>query len=161
MAATVNVACSLTVKVDAGSGLAVLGYTVEGGRYTVRPFQTPVHSDENGGPNGPPIDIIQHGVIHTWALELIRYDSSVMNIVETYKQGGTPGSSTNPCTLLFGDAKFFRLLLVATNFTRNYVRAIPTDISIGPIGATATRAMVTFDCYAEPTAGVIHNTTTT
>jgi len=161
MSVAINVACTLTVKADTGSGLAILGYTTEGGRYSVRPFQTPIHSDENGGSAGPPIDIMQHGVIHTWSLELIKYDSAMLNVIETYKQGGTPGSATNACTLLFGDAKYFRLLLVGTNFTRNYVRAIPTSIDIGPIGAQATRAMVTFDCYAEPTAGVIHNTTTT
>ena len=159
MAATHNVACTLTVKADTGSGLAILGYTIEGGSYSVRAFQTPIHSDEGGGPDGPPVDIMLKGVIHTWTLELIKYDSAMMSVIETYKQSGTPGSSTAPCTLLFADSKYFRLLLTGTNFTRNYVRAIPTDVSIGPIGSTVTRARVTFDCYAEPTAGVIHNTT--
>jgi hypothetical protein len=159
MAATINVACTLTVKVDVGSGLTTLGYTTEGAQISVRAFQTPVHTDENGGPAGPPVDIIQHGEIHTVSLELAKYDSAVMNVIETFRSGGTPGSVGSPCLLMKGDSKFIRLLLTGTNFTRNYVVAIPTgEIRTGPIGATATRASVSFDCHAN-SSGVIHNTT--
>lgn len=161
MAEQFNVACTLTVKVDPGSGLTTLGYTAEGANISARTFQEPIHTDEQGGQAGPAVDILDHGQIHIVTLEMIKYDPAVMAILETFQKSGTSGSVGSPCTLLKADSKTFRLLLTGTNFTRNYLVAIPAgEIRTGPIGSKVTRTQITFECHKNG-SGVLFNTTTT
>ena len=157
MALTFHVACTATVKTDAGGSLAELGITVDGVNISARTFHEPIHTDNHGGSAGPPEDIIDHGQVHTVTMDLVKYDSTQAGIIESFQKNGTVGSVAAPCVLLKADGKTFRLLIVGTNFARNYLVAFPVgEINVGPVGAKNTRMRVTFECHPN-SSGVLYN----
>lgn len=161
MAEQFNVACTCLVKVDVGSGLVNLGYTTDGVQISTQDFRTPIHTDELGGTAGPPVDVIDHGQIATVTLELAKYDSAVLDVLRTFRSGGSNGVVGSACVLMRGGAKTFRLLLTATNFTRNYpIAMVVGEVREGPIGSQATRANITFECHMNLSTGVLHNAAT-
>lgn len=160
MAIQSNVACALLIKVDTGSANALesLGYTIDGANIQERTFNEPIHSDEQGGTAGPPVDIIHHGQIDVITLELTRYDPAVAAKLRLFR-GVTAGSGPSaPCSQLFADSGSHRVLLLGSNYTRNYVRCVLTDSNISRIGSHASVLRLTFEAYPNGSA-VLWNTT--
>lgn len=163
MSETVHVAGACAVKVDVlGSGLAVLGYTVNGVNIDEREHVENVPGDEHGGDNGPPIDQVLLPPLHLIHLEMSKWDDAVLAQVARRIKAttSTAGVSTWP-VLMRGSDAYMRLLLLGPNFVRNYTLARPTgDISINGIGLRSSRARLTFEAHVTTATGVMFNTTT-
>ncbi|CAK9057774.1 Uncharacterized protein SCF082_LOCUS30935, partial [Durusdinium trenchii] len=121
-----------TIKVDTGTSnaLETLGKTANGIQIREQVFRENVPGDANGGDAGPPIDIQYHGEIHIVTLEFTYWDDSIMAKVIPKLYGGTAGAVGTAGTLWAADSKTYRLLMDGSGFTRNYLRAIPTDYGI-------------------------------
>ena len=164
MAVVPHVAGSCLVKIDAnqGPGLESLGYTVNGAEIEVRQFKSPVHGDQNGGEEGPPIDVQHFGAIHIVRLEFSTWDTATMNKVLAAVANGTAGVMPTPGSLMAGGSLYYRLLLLTANEPINYLRAFPVDeIGINK-GSKYSKQRVTFECHANAAGGggVIYNSTT-
>ncbi|CAK9093030.1 Uncharacterized protein SCF082_LOCUS43762, partial [Durusdinium trenchii] len=125
-----------TIKVDTGTSnaLETLGKTANGIQIREQVFRENVPGDANGGDAGPPIDIQYHGEIHIVTLEFTYWDDSIMAKVIPKLYGGTAGAVGTAGTLWAADSKTYRLLMDGSGFTRNYLRAIPTDYGINEGG---------------------------
>lgn len=161
MAIQRNVACACLVKVDTGSANALesLGYSISGINIEVRPFNEPVHSDENGGPQGPPVDIIHHGEMHVLTFDAVSYDPAVEVKVVPFK-GTTDGSSAaTACGQLFADSGSYRVLFLGSSFTRNYLRCVISSKNLGQVGSHASVTRYTIEAYPNASK-VLWNTIT-
>lgn len=160
MPAAVVVAGPVLVRTGTGSANALedLGYSINGIRITEDVFMGDVPGDQNGGDAGPPIDVQYFGQVDRVELELNKYDSAVLAKIAPRLLGGTAGTTGTPGTLIAGGTKYFRLLLTATNFTRNYLCAIPRAPIESNWGTKFSVVRLVFDCHAFN--GTLYNTTT-
>lgn len=162
MAIQTNIACPVVIKIDTGTANALeqLGYSVNGCDITEQKYEEPIFSDENGGPQGPPVDIIHHGQVDVITFTSVRFDPAVAAKVQ-YVRGTTIGSAPDPCTLLFADGKTYRVLLLGDDtFQRNYLRVVVDAKRLTRIGAHATEWQVTLTCHKNAD-GVFFNSVTT
>lgn len=138
-----------------GGTLATLGRSKNGVHITEHLFTGEVHGDDNGGEEGPPIDVQYFGEIHVARLELTKYDETVIDTVRAGLAGGTAGTPGTSGTLYFQGAAYWRLLIHSTSRPRNYLRAIykePKEINKGTKFSTA---IVVATCYKDAT--VVYN----
>lgn len=161
MAAAVVVAGALPVSVGTGSAAALesLGYSINGIEITQRHITIPVPGDENGGDEGPPIDIQSLGRIDIIRMELSKYDAAIAAKLEPMNRGGTAGTILTPGTLLFAGSKTYRVLLNNGTFTRNYLKCVllndPLELNAG---TKFSRLKLEFE--AHESGGVLWNSTT-
>lgn len=158
MAAAVQVAGACLIQVNAGAGIESLGYSVNGVDATAEAFWIDVPGDENGGEQGPPIEIQFLGEIARIRMELSKWDSSVFAKVEARLKSATAGTPSTPGTLVFANSLDMRLLLNATNFDRNFPRAIPRGAIEMNRGTRWARAVIEWECHKDAT-GVLYNST--
>ena len=160
MAAAVQIAGACEIKVATNGGsLQSLGYTRNFADVTKEAFWVDVPGDENGGDEGPPIEIIYLGEIARVRLELTKWDATVAAIVKARLSGGTAGTPGSTGTAMFAGSKDLRLLLNAANDPRNFPRAIPRgSIEIGR-GSKYSTLVCEFECHKDG-SGVLYNTTT-
>lgn len=164
MAASVQVPGPVLIKIDAGAGLESLGYSVNGIEIEEHPFYGDVPGDQNGGDEGPPIDIQYFGEIHRLHIELSNWDAAVAAKLIAKINTGTAGVAGTPGVLMLAGGWYYRLLLVATNTsnnTRNYLRALVRDRTAFNLGTKFKKLSIDFECHANAAggAGVIWNTT--
>lgn len=131
MAASVNNAGAVTVKIDdgQGGGLQTLGYTRNGADETSEVHWLDVPGDQNGGDDGPPIEVQYMGEIRRVRLELTKWDTAVAALIKARVAGATDGIPATPGTMIFTQAKGFRLVLdgngSVANLDQNYIACIP------------------------------------
>ena len=93
-----------------------LGYTRNGADLTDEAFFVDVPGDENGGDEGPPVDIQYLGGIARLRLELTKFDPAVADKIIARIKGATIGQvsdGTNPPgTLLFNGTRTFVVKIV-------------------------------------------------
>lgn len=161
MANQVNVAGAVQIKTGTGSAsaLEVLGYTINGARITENAYFSDVPGDENGGNEGPPIDVQYFGQVDFIRLELSKYDPAVWAKIVPLLKGGTAGSAGTVGTLVFSGSADFRVLLLGSNFTRNYLRCIPRQPQDINVGSKFSTLVLEFECHKDG-SGVLWNTTT-
>lgn len=150
MAAAVIVAGKVLIRTGSGSADALedLGYSINGVRIFEDVFTGDVPGDENGGDAGPPIDIQYFGQVDRIEIEMSKFDAAVIAKIAPRLKGGTAGTVGTPGTLFGAGSKFFRLLLTSTNFTRNYLAAVPRAPIEANWGTKFTSLRLMFDCYA-------------
>lgn len=172
MAMTSHAAGKALIMIDdyTGPGLQSLGYTREGAETENETFWIDVPGDENGGDQGPPIEIQWLGEIARVRLELTKWDPAVYALVEGDVPAGAPGVPLTilPGTLLFANTKFFRLLincgaggtaLADQPFEpRNFPCAVPRRPRQLNKGTKYSTAVCEFECYKHPTTGILFNT---
>ena len=166
MAITVNVAGLATIKIAAGGALQDFGYTMDGARITTEGFTVNVPGDENGGDEGPPVEIQYLGEIVRVRLEMTKWDVSVGNVLSARFKGGTAGVPVAAGSLVFSAGGYFRLVISAANAPWNFPCAtlIKQPIEINA-GTKYSKLLVEFECYKNPSAGngadagVLYNTT--
>jgi len=161
MAAAVVVAGACLVRSGTGSASALedLGYSINGIEITEKVYTSDVPGDQNGGDEGPPIDIQYFGETHTIRMELSKYDATVAAKIQPKQLGGTAGTIGTAGTLYGAGSKSFRILLTATNFTRNYLACVPRGEPISlNAGTKFTKLVLEFE--AQASGGTIYNTTT-
>ncbi len=161
MAETINVAGIVGIKI----ATTLLGYSINGVEIAEEMFYGDVHGDQNGGDEGPPIDIQYFGEVHRITVEMSKYDLSIASAVLAKLAGGAAGTTGTPGTLMIGGAKYFRLLLHAANaaMIRNYpvafLRGQPVEINKG---TKFSRLRLTFEAHHAAAGGssLIWNTST-
>ncbi len=160
MAIQLNVGCKTLIKTGTGASNALeeLGYTVDGVSIDHRMYREDIHSDQHGGTSGPPSDVMVHGEVHIITLDMVYWDPAVASKMQ-YVKGTTAGEVGSPCTLMFGDDKYYRVLLTGTGFTRNYLRVLPTSNNLSRIGTHASLLRLTLEAYPDDD-DVLWNTTT-
>lgn len=157
------VAGPVEIWVDTGASLALefLGWSVNGVTIQQVAFHGPIHSDENGGDQGPPVDYQLFGQQHRISMELSKFQDTVLAKLEARYNPNTVAGNVGVGMLLGCSAAMFRVLLKGPSFVRNYPAClIPEPIEISPIGSQASRARVSFIAEA-PAGDTIWNTTTT
>jgi len=161
MALVVNVHGAALVRVGTGAANALedLGYSVNGVDIEETVLTADVPGDQNGGDEGPPIDIQYFGQIDIVRLELSRYDAAVLAKIDCRLLGGTTGSTSAPGTLIFGASRHYRLLVHPTTGPRNYLGAVPRQAILHNRGTKFSRLRLEFECHA--VSGVLWNTATT
>lgn len=159
MAIGVQVAGKALVKVDTGSANALedLGYSINGIEISQEPYFSDVPSDENGGDEGPPIDVQYFGEIATIRMELSRWDPAIAAKIDPFLYGGTSGTQGTPGSLMSGFS--YRLVIVTSALPRNFPIAFPSEpIEINK-GTKYSRLAITWKAYGFTNAAVWNTTT--
>ncbi len=164
MAETVQVAGACQVRIatpsSAGGALQTLGFNRNQGDVRKEAFFLDVPGDQNGGDDGPPIEIIYLGETATIRLELTKYDLVVANIVRGRVDSAIAGRPATPGTLMFSGPNTMRLLLNAPNDPRNFPRCFPRmPIEIGR-GTKYSTLICEFEAHKDA-SGVLYNAVTT
>lgn len=158
--------CQILVNTGTSNALEVLGYSEDQVQIEERVFRHDVHSDELGGPEGPPINVQKLGEIHSVSFSLINFDLAVYKKVAAKVHGGTYGEEVQSGTLMAANA--FRLLLKpliivggapTENEPRNYLAAFPFTGVQWRMGTKATAAPMVWECHQ--VSGVYFNDTIT
>ena len=152
----VDLAALIQIASPASGVLESLGYTMNGGEITERLFPYNVHSDENGGDAGPPVDIQYMGEMHIIRLLLTRYDEVVINKIRAGLAGGTAGTPGAAGSLYFQELKAWRLLINTINRPRNYTRVVFTEPKELNKGTKHSQALVVAHAYKDAN-GVLYN----
>lgn len=136
MAVTIVVPGLATVKLDTGdaNALEILGTTRNGVEITFEGFFLDVPGDENGGDDGPPIDVQYLGETARIRMELTKWDTAIADKITHRERGGTAGVVPTAGNLQFQGSKSYRLLIntvsVPFNFPRTIIR-MPIEINRG------------------------------
>lgn len=160
MAATVRKAGLCPIKIQLPSGaLELVGYTRGGADVTENGYYTEVPGDENGGDEGPPIEIQYFGETALIRIELTKQDMTVLNKVRTRTVGGTLGTPGASGTLMFADGHAFRLLLHAPNDPRNFPRTICRGAIESNVGTKWQGWTLEFEAFKDA-SGILFDATT-
>ncbi len=160
MAVTVNVAGLCAVYVDTGTGLDLLGYTRQGADVRDQAFFVDVPGDQNGGDQGPPIDIQYMGEIAKVRLELTKWDAAIGKEIRSRLAGGTEGTPGGSGTLMFDGSKTARVLLYSPNGPMNFPRAFLRDPWEVNLGTKYSTLVLEFEAHKDAT-GVLYNAVVT
>jgi len=146
-------------KVDTGGGLSNLGYTEDGAQVTPNAYWVDVPGDENGGPEGPPIDVQYLGETVDIRLVMTSWETTVADAIAARLAGATAGTPGTPGTMMFNESKTMRLVLLTTNTPFNFPRVIFRDpIEINK-GTKFSRLVLIGRAYKNG-SGVLYNATT-
>lgn len=161
MAETINVAGVALIKVDTGSShaLELLGYTRNGAECTFQVFMHDVHTDLDGGDDGPPTDSQELGQIATIRLELTKWDTAVSAKIECRQYGATAGTVLSPGVLMVGGLKTYRLLIHSATNPLNFPVVMfrePIELNKG----TKYSTMILIGTAYRNASSVLYNATT-
>ena len=149
------------IKVGTGTGGALeeLGYTARGADVRLQGYAVDVPGDQNGGEQGPPIEIAHLGNSAIVRIELTKFDKSVLDKLKAGLRDVTPGAIPGAGTLVFAGARHFQLLIDSVGdphwFPRATLAKEPKEYNVGTL---YQRAVVEFLCYRDPTSKVLYNT---
>ena len=137
-----------------------LGFTRNGAEIRHEAHFADIPGDENGGDEGPPIEIVHLGEMVRVRLELTKYDATqALNVMARVK-GGVAGQPPAAGTLMFANNKHRRVTLdtriggnstVPANFPRCIVRE-PIELNKGTKFSTL---VIEFTAYKDPYTGVL------
>lgn len=147
-------ACLIRTGTASAAALEDFGYSINGVRIVEIPYYGDVPGDQNGGDEGPPIDVQVFGITHRITAELSYYDATAMADMSLRVLDGTFVSGD----LMLAGTNYFRVLLTAANFTRNYLYCIVREPIELNVGTKFTRPTITWEAHYQ--GGVIWNTTT-
>lgn len=160
---TIAVVTTGPALVRTGTGVAGaledLGFSINGVQIIETVFESDVPGDQNGGEEGPPIDIQYFGQIDRIRMELSKYDEAVADKIRARLLGGTAGVIGTAGTLIAGSSVFYRLLIEPTTTPRNYVAAIPREPIEVNRGTKYSRLILEWECHGF--SGTLWNLVTT
>lgn len=159
MAREVHVAGPVLTKVGFPTSLEELGYTRGGVDVRKEGYFLDVPGDENGGEEGPPIEVQFFGATARIRLELTKYDGTVADKVSARVNGATDGTPATPGTLMFAGNKHQRVCLHGTNRVLNFPRCLcrePVELNAGTKFSTL---IFEFTAYKDA-SGVLHDNST-
>jgi hypothetical protein len=137
------------IKVNAASSLEDLGYTRNGADTRSRGYFVEVPGDENGGEQGPPIDIQLMGEVASVRLELTKWDPTVAAKVLSRCKGVSEGVAPTAGTLLFGESKTVVLAIVGATKTVTFGRAfLRGDWDLNK-GSRYSMLVLEFECHKD------------
>lgn len=145
---------------NSAGNLANFGYTEDGAEPVLNGFWRNVPGDQNGGPEGPPIDIQFLGETATIRLVMTKFAVSVATALAARVAAATAGTPAATGTLMFEESKAFRLLISPTNRPLNFPRVVLRgSIEINK-GTKFQRWIGEFEAHKDAN-GVLYNATTT
>ncbi len=142
-----------------GAPLEDLGYSINGVEIIETTFMSDVPGDQNGGDDGPPIDVQYFGQIDRVRMELSKFDNAVVDKIRARLSGGTAGVPGTSGTLIAGTSVFYRVLVLPTTNPRNYVAGIPREPIEVNRGTKFSRLILEFECHSF--SGTLWNLSTT
>ena len=107
-------ACDLQIAPGPGGNYVDIGYSRDGIKVSDQFLQHRVDGDQNGGPEGNPIDIQYLSRKQTIRCELTKYDTAAIDIARSRLADGTGGDTGDPGTLIFATGKYFKVKLIGT-----------------------------------------------
>jgi len=170
MAHAIHVPGAVQIQVSTGSGtpgaMEILGYTINGADITHDVLMSDVPGDQNGGDEGPPIDIQYFGQTARVRLELSSWDKLVASVLLSRFQGGdyqNAATTHTVGTLLSANSKGFRLHLKAETLgvdapltgSINFLFAVPRSPVEFNKGTKFARLMFEFECHQSD--GILFN----
>ncbi len=162
MASSVNKdgLCNVKIAAPFDGSLEHLGYSRNGVEPDQEPYFDEVPGDQNGGDQGPPIEIQYLGEIVRVRLEMTRFDDAVADKIRKRCPGAaTVGTPHTTGTLLFAEEEYFRLLLHSPTNPMNFPRAIPKGAITANKGTKWQTFTCEFECHKDEN-GVLWNETT-
>ena len=161
MALTINVAGLAAIRTGTGNSGALqdFGYTRNGAIITFNSYWLDIKGDENGGDDGPPVDIQYMGETARIRLELYKFDPTVAAAVAARVNGATAGTPPGAGVLMFSASKAMRLLINAAGSPMNFPNAIPREPIELNKGTKFSTMVVEFEAYT--VGGTLYNGTTT
>lgn len=154
-------ACQIKIASPHDGTLEELGYTRNGVDPEHDGFYSEVHGDQNGGDEGPPIDIQYFGEIARVRIELTKFDLAVFEkIRRRVPSATTAGTPAAPGVLMFAAEDYFRLLLNTASNPMNFTRAIPRSAISYNKSTKWKTASCEFECHKDEN-GVLWNVATT
>jgi hypothetical protein len=134
----------ISINSGASGAWEEVGYTAEGVRVREEEIMIPVPGDENGGPEGAPIEFQHLSAQHFLTLELTKFDAAVLQKLRSrFKSGLTAGLTKAPGALVGTD--FFRVLLESDTDSakhRRYLKVYVTQPIEETIGTKYSRPVV-------------------
>lgn len=113
-------------EISVGTGVAQalesLGYTRQGAEIRCQGFFVDIPGDENGGDQGPPIDVQFMGETARIRLELTKWDEAIAVKVRSRLLAGTEGQPAAAGPLMFNDSYTVRVLVEPTSGPMNFPR---------------------------------------
>lgn len=160
MAVVVPVPGPATIKIAIVSGsLQTLGYARNESEIIFTPYYHNIHSDENGGDEGPEVEKQFLGVTAQIRMRLSKIDWAVMDIVEKFMSGAsTVGEPGDPGSLLFAGDNYLRVLIDTATRPMNFLQCVPTSPIEFNHGTKATEKYTEFTAYKN-SSGVLWNNT--
>lgn len=144
------------------NNLVATGYAMDMTRIREQPFWHDVPSDENGGPQGPPIDVQFLGAIVQIQIEMSRWDVAQVALLRKYASA-TQGTISPNEVGTFMSNKAVALLCYAP--TQPLPLYFPFCIVREPIefgaGTKFSSVQLNFTAYKHPTSGVLYSQDTT
>lgn len=162
MALAIHVPGPTLVKVDAGlgAGLEDLGYTIDGVDVEFTAMTGEIPGDQNGGSEGPPIDVQFFGEMARIRTEFSRFDEAVVDKIRVRVNSATLGTNAAPGSLMI--ATSYRLLLVPTDVT--YAMNFPIALCRNPItsnvGTKFQRLSMDWEAHPNLSTRLLWDTTT-
>ena len=168
MAATLHIPGPTEVSVQFSPGgtagpVEVLGYTIEGVDIELDVKTRDVYGDQNGGQDGPPIDIQQFGQLATVRGVFNKFDSAVMEKIKSRSDGATtPGQNIDVGCLLAQENQGHRLVIKPTKTGTacpiyNFAFAVARQPIPFRYGSKVKEVTVNWQCHA--VAGVLYTHT--
>lgn len=155
MPISVQVSGAVLVKVGpqgvVNNGLEDLGYTANGARIQEEDFFEEIHSDEQGGDSGPPVELVYHGKRVRVTLELVKWDATVADKLAARLTNGapSPGKQYEAGIVMIGGNKAFRLVLKSAVGSWDLPVAIVRGQFEMNKGSRASRLLIAFECYPD------------
>lgn len=161
MAKQPHYAGAALIRVDTASANALedLGYTEDGAQISIRQYTLDVPGDENGGNEGPPIDVQHLGETAEIRLTMTKWEASVADKIAARLYGGTTGTPGTPGTMMFNESKTYRLVVHTTTTPFNFPRVIFKDAIEINKGTKFSRFVIVATAYKNA-SGVLYNSTT-
>ena len=162
MAVTPQVSGVVTIAVGTGSegALETLGYSEESTEPEFQPYYQNVPGDQNGGSEGPPIDIVWMGATARIRVTLSSWDEAISDKVEAFTLGGTRGQPVTTDatgTLMFGGSKTVRVCLNSPANPLNFPRCVLRGFNRTK-GTKYNRLIVDWEAHKDA-SGVLFNET--
>lgn len=169
MAATPQVAgaCAVYIalpSVNSGNP-QLLGYTRNGAQIREETFHLNVPGDQNGGDEGPPIEVQQLGMVAHIVIELTKWDKTIADHIRKQADGATLGTPVAAGSLMFSASLGWRVTLVPLSGTGigqplNFPRCITRQPRELNLGSKFSTMFVEFEAH-EDGSGVLWNNSTT
>lgn len=161
IAPVVDGAALIRIAVPSSGSLEDLGYTLNGPDTSFNSYFHDIHSDRQGGDEGPPIEVVFMGEIATITLRLVEWEATgLAKVLANRIAAGTQGTPGTPGTTMFANTKDSRLLINSTTNPYNFPRVIFRDAQEINKGTKHSQALIVATAY-ENGAGVLWNAVTT
>jgi hypothetical protein len=170
MAELIHVAGPTRVLITGGAANALqrLGFSINGVDIIEEPFHYNVPGDQQGGDDGPPIDVQYMGEIDRIRMELSKWDLTVLNTALQKLNPNGSGAPTGagvtgvPGSLMLAGGFSFRLVLECLSdptLTRNYPTAFLRNQQETNRGTKFARQSLEWEAYTNLSTNLLWNTT--